>query len=256
MNVIIAIYIFIIGTIMGSFFNVVAHRLSNNESIIKPGSHCESCQHLLKWYELIPIISFLIQGGRCRQCHTKLSWWYPLIEIITGIFYLFSYLYFGLSPDFFISLVISSVLVITCITDFNYLIILDEPLVIGSILIIIITLITSGLVDTLIAILSGLLLFFFMLLVKILGDKAFKRESLGGGDIKLAFFIGCTLGLRLAFVSLIIASFLALPYASYYVVKKQEREIPFGPFLITGVLITFMLSNQIRFVLDLIMLAA
>ena len=71
MNVIIAIYIFIIGTIMGSFFNVVAHRLSNNESIIKPGSHSESCQHLLKWYELIPIISFLIQGGRCRQCHTK-----------------------------------------------------------------------------------------------------------------------------------------------------------------------------------------
>lgn len=95
-----------------------------------------------------------------------------------------------------------------------------------------------------------------MYLVKLFGDKAFKRESLGGGDIKLAFFIGCTLGLRLAFVSLIIASFLALPYASYYVVNKQEREIPFGPFLITGVLITFMLSNQIRFVLDLIMLAA
>ena len=99
-------------------------------------------------------------------------------------------------------------------------------------------------------------MFIFMYLVKLFGDKAFKRESLGGGDIKLAFFIGCTLGLRLAFVSLIIASFLALPYASYYVVKKQEREIPFGPFLITGVLITFMLSNQIRFVLDLIMLAA
>lgn len=250
MNIIIAIYIFIIGTIMGSFFNVVAHRLSNNESIIKPGSHCESCQHLLKWYELIPIISFLIQGGRCRQCHTKLSWWYPLIEIITGLFYLFSYLYFGLSPDFFISLVISSVLVITCITDFNYLIILDEPLVIGSILIIIITLITSGLVDTLIAILSGLLLFFFMLLVKILGDKAFKRESLGGGDIKLSFFIGLSLGYKLAFVNLVLASFLTLPIAFYYLVKYKDREVPFGPFLIISNFIIFVLASPILEFID------
>ncbi len=250
MNVIIAIYIFIIGTIMGSFFNVVAHRLSNNESIIKPGSHCESCQHLLKWYELIPIISFLVQGGRCRQCHTKLSWWYPLIEIITGIFYLFSYLYFGLSPDFFISLVISSVLVITCITDFNYLIILDEPLVIGSILIIIITLITSGLVATLIAILSGLLLFFFMLLVKILGDKAFKRESLGGGDIKLSFFIGLSLGYKLAFVNLVLASLLTLPIAFYYLVKYKDREVPFGPFLIISNFIIFIFASPILEFID------
>lgn len=250
MNIIIAIYIFIIGTIMGSFFNVVAHRLSNNESIIKPGSHCESCQHLLKWYELIPIISFLIQGGRCRQCHTKLSWWYPLIEIITGLFYLFSYLYFGLSPDFFISLVISSVLVITCITDFNYLIILDEPLIIGSILIIIITLITSGLVDTLIAILSGLLLFFFMLLVKILGDKAFKRESLGGGDIKLSFFIGLSLGYKLAFVNLVLASLLTLPIAFYYLVKYKDREVPFGPFLIISNFIIFVLASPILEFID------
>lgn len=250
MNIIIAIYIFIIGTIMGSFFNVVAHRLSNNESIIKPGSHCESCQHLLKWYELIPIISFLVQGGRCRQCHTKLSWWYPLIEIITGLFYLFSYLYFGLSPDFFISLVISSVLVITCITDFNYLIILDEPLVIGSILIIIITLITSGLVDTLIAILSGLLLFFFMLLVKILGDKAFKRESLGGGDIKLSFFIGLSLGYKLAFVNLVLASLLTLPIAFYYLVKYKDREVPFGPFLIISNFIIFVFASPILEFID------
>lgn len=250
MNVIIAIYIFIIGTIMGSFFNVVAHRLSNNESIIKPGSHCESCQHLLKWYELIPIISFLIQGGRCRQCHTKLSWWYPLIEIITGLFYLFSYLYFGLSPDFFISLVISSVLVITCITDFNYLIILDEPLVIGSILIVLITLITSGLVDTLIAILSGLLLFFFMLLVKILGDKAFKRESLGGGDIKLSFFIGLSLGYKLAFVNLVLASLLTLPIAFYYLVKYKDREVPFGPFLIISNFIIFVFASPILEFID------
>lgn len=250
MNLALAIYIFIIGAVMGSFFNVVAHRLSNNESIIKPGSHCESCGHLLKWYELIPIFSFLFQGGKCRKCGAKLSLWYPLIEIITGLLYLFSYLYFGLSPDFFISLVISSVLVITCITDFNYLIILDEPLVVGSILIIIITLITSGLVATLIAILSGLLLFFFMLLVKILGDKAFKRESLGGGDIKLSFFIGLSLGYKLAFVNLVLASFLTLPIAFYYLVKYKDREVPFGPFLIISNFIIFVFASPILEFID------
>lgn len=250
MDIIIAIYIFIIGTIMGSFFNVVAHRLSNNESIIKPGSHCENCNHLLKWYELIPIISFLIQGGKCRQCHTQLSWWYPLIEIITGLFYLFSYLYFGLSYDFFISLVISSVLVITCITDFNYLIILDEPLIVGSILIIIIKFLQGGIIDTLIAILSGLLLFFFMLLVKILGDKAFKRESLGGGDIKLSFFIGLSLGYKLAFVNLVLASLLTLPIAFYYLIKYRDREVPFGPFLIISNFIIFVFASPILKFID------
>lgn len=250
MDIIIAIYIFIIGTIMGSFFNVVAHRLSNNESIIKPGSHCENCNHLLKWYELIPIISFLIQGGKCRQCHTQLSWWYPLIEIITGLFYLFSYLYFGLSYDFFISLVISSVLVITCITDFNYLIILDEPLIVGSILIIFIKFLQGGIIDTLIAILSGLLLLFFMLLVKILGDKAFKRESLGGGDIKLSFFIGLSLGYKLAFVNLVLASLLTLPIAFYYLIKYRDREVPFGPFLIISNFIVYVFASPILEYID------
>lgn len=250
MNLALAIYIFIIGAVMGSFFNVVAHRLSNNESIIKPGSHCESCGHLLKWYELIPIFSFLFQGGKCRKCGAKLSLWYPLIEIITGLLYLFSYLYFGLSYNFFIALVIASVLVITCITDFNYLIILDEPLVVGSALIIIASLLRGGLIDGLIALLSGLLLFCFMLMVKILGDKAFKRESLGGGDIKLSFFIGASLGYKLAFVNLVLASILTLPIAFYYLIKYKDREVPFGPFLIISNFIIFVFASPILEFID------
>ena len=253
-NVLFAIYIFIVGTVMGSFFNVVAHRLSNNESIIKPGSHCESCGHLLKWYELIPIVSFLIQGGKCRKCHTKLSWWYPIIEILTGSLYLISYLKLDLSLDFLIAIIIASVLVITCITDFNYLIILDEPLVIGSIFVLIITFFKSGFIDTLIALLSGLLLFFFMLFIKILGDKAFKRESLGGGDIKLSFFIGVSLGYKLAFVNLVLASLLTLPIAFYYLVKYKDREVPFGPFLIVSNFIIFLFASPILEFIDYLIL--
>ena len=253
---IIIVYMFIIGAVLGSFYMVVGDRLSNNESIVVPRSHCSNCNHILSWYELIPIISYIIQRGKCKNCHTKLSISYMLIEILSGTLFALSYYLYGFNYEFFMSIIISSLLIIIYVSDFKYLIINDEPLIIAITLSIITNFVFLGTIKGLYLIISGLVMFIFMYLVKLFGDKAFKRESLGGGDIKLAFFIGCTLGLRLAFVSLIIASFLALPYASYYVVKKQEREIPFGPFLITGVLITFMLSNQIRFVLELIMLAA
>ena len=253
---IIVVYMFIIGAVLGSFYMVVGDRLPNNESIVVPRSHCSKCNHTLSWYELIPIVSYIMQGGKCKNCHTKLSISYMLIEILSGTLFALSYYLYGFNYEFFMSIIISSLLIIIYVSDFKYLIINDEPLIIAITLSIITNFVFLGTIKGLYLIISGLVMFIFMYLVKLFGDKAFKRESLGGGDIKLAFFIGCTLGLRLAFVSLIIASFLALPYASYYVVKKQEREIPFGPFLITGVLITFMLSNQIRFVLELIMLAA
>lgn len=251
-NVIYAIYMFAIGTIMGSFFNVVGHRLSNNESIIKPRSHCESCGHNLCWYELIPIISFIIQGGKCRKCHAKLSWWYPLIEIITGLFFMVSYIHYGFTYDLLMALIISSVLIITCISDFNYLIILDEVLLVGIIGVLTVSFFQSGFNGLIISLLSGFLLFFFMLMVKIIGDKAFKRESLGGGDIKLSFFIGAVLGYKLAFINLVLASFLALPVAFYYLLKLKDREVPFGPFLIISTFAIYIFSPEILEFIDLL----
>ena len=92
---------------------------------------------------------------------------------------------------------------------------------------------------------SAVIMFSFMLFIKLVGDKVFKKESLGGGDIKLALFIGATLGLKLSLISIVIASFVALPYAIYYVSKKEEKEVPFGPFLISATLITFYLMEPI-----------
>ena len=243
---------FVIGTIMGSFFNVIGHRLSKNESAIKPRSHCEFCGHILAWYELIPIISFLIQGGKCRKCRAKLSWWYPLIEIITGLFFVGCYLYYGFTYDLLLALIISSVLIITCISDFNYLVILDEVLVVSSLAALVVIFLKEGFNGLIISLLSGLLMFFFMLMVKIVGDKAFKRESLGGGDIKLSLFIGLVLGYKLSFINLVLASFLALPVAFYYLVKLNDREVPFGPFLIISTFIIYIFSTQILDFIDLL----
>lgn len=250
MNIIYIIYMFVIGTIMGSFFNVIGHRLSKNESAIKPRSHCEFCGHILAWYELIPIISFLIQGGKCRKCRAKLSWWYPLIEIITGLFFAGCYLYYGFTYDLLLALIISSVLIITCISDFNYLVILDEVLVVSSLAALVVIFLKEGFNGLIISLLSGLLMFFFMLMVKIVGDKAFKRESLGGGDIKLSLFIGLVLGYKLSFINLVLASFLALPVAFYYLVKLKDREVPFGPFLIISTFIIYIFSTQILDFID------
>lgn len=252
MNIIYIIYMFVIGTIMGSFFNVIGHRLSKNESAIKPRSHCEFCGHTLAWYELIPIVSFLIQGGKCRKCRAKLSWWYPLIEIITGLFFVGCYLYYGFTYDLLLALIISSVLIITCISDFNYLVILDEVLIVSSLAALVVIFLKDGFNGLIISLLSGLLMFFFMLMVKIVGDKAFKRESLGGGDIKLSLFIGLVLGYKLSFINLVLASFLALPVAFYYLVKLKDREVPFGPFLIISTFIIYIFSAQILEFIDLL----
>ena len=252
MNIIYIIYMFVIGTIMGSFFNVIGHRLSKNESAIKPRSHCEFCGHTLAWYELIPIVSFLIQGGKCRKCRSKLSWWYPLIEIITGIFFVGCYLYYSFTYDLLLALIISSVLIITCISDFNYLVILDEVLVVSSLAALVVIFLKDGFNGLIISLLSGLLMFFFMLMVKIVGDKAFKRESLGGGDIKLSLFIGLVLGYKLSFINLVLASFLALPVAFYYLVKLKDREVPFGPFLIISTFTIYIFSTQILEFIDLL----
>ena len=150
------------------------------------------------------------------------------MEIGTGLLFLIGYLYYGLNIQFAIYLVSISVALVIFVSDFKYMIILDSTLIIGSILLIVLKYFEVGPVNTLYAILYGICLFVIMYLIKLLGDKMYKRESLGGGDIKLAFLIGLTLGykgigLRLGLICLIFASFLALPYAlaTVYLNKKS-----------------------------------
>ena len=95
------------------------------------------------------------------------------------------------------------------------------------------------------ALISGLILFGFLLFVKLLGDKVFMRESLGWGDVKLSLFMGVTLGIKLGLFSLILGSLIAMPYALFYIMKKEAKEIPYGPFLILAVFITFIYMLEI-----------
>lgn len=251
LDIYIMILLFVLGLVMGSFFMVVGSRLPKGESIIKPRSHCDECGHILKWYELIPVFSYVFQLGRCSKCKTKLSIAYPFIEILNGFLFSLSYALYGFSYEMIAFLIISCILVLVFVSDFMYMIILDEPLIIGSILILILKLYFFGFNTFTRSIYSGLIMFIFMLLVKLIGDKVFKRESLGGGDVKLVTFFGFVFGVRLSFISIVLGSFLAFPYAIFTSISKKDREVPFGPFLILALLLVFIYMEPIKEFLNL-----
>ena len=233
------LFLFIIGSILGSFYAVVGTRRPLEKSIIRPASHCEYCNHILKWYELIPIVSYLIQGGKCRSCNAKLPPMYIIIEILSGLLFVVSFYIFGFSYKTLILFVIASLLIIIYVSDFKYYIILDGPLIISFILILLIKGYFLGLKEVGISLITGLLTFTLLYLIKIFGDKAFKRESLGGGDIKLGAIIGATVGFLPSVFSLAVASFLALPYACFLIIRNKEEEMPFGPFLISALYLMY-----------------
>ena len=237
MELYIYIMIFVFGSIMGSFLNVLAVRLSNSESILWPSSHCPNCHHKLKWYELIPIVSYLVQKGKCRCCKVRIPISYLIVEIVTGTLYAVSYHSFGFSYEYVISLIFISSLIVIIVSDIEYMIILDEVLAGSSIIIILLELIFFGLDYTTQRIFSGILAFGTMYMIKLIGDRLFKRESMGGGDIKLMFLFGIVIGYALSMCDIFLATFIAFPVAVYVLFSRRDNLIPFGPFLAMGAIL-------------------
>lgn len=246
-----SVIIFIFGIIIGSFYNVVATRLPLNKSIVKPGSHCEYCKEKLKWYENIPLISYIIQGGKCRHCKKILKFDYFVSEMATGVLFLFGFLYFGVSYNMFLFFIISSLAVLIFISDFKYYIILDSPLLISAILIFILKIIYLDINAALVSIASGFVVFLTMLLIGFIGKKMYKREALGGGDIKLSFVIGMILGIQMSMIALIFSTFLALPYALATITLKNDKEVPFGPFIVSALLIVFTYYDKFYHIVEM-----
>ena len=230
---------FLLGSALGSFYNVLGLRIVKHESIIKPRSHCEKCGHVLKWYEMIPILSYIFLNGRCRNCKTKLSWLYLFSEVFCGLLFAISYYSFGFSYNLLIALIISSLLIIVTVSDLTYMIIPDRFIIISSVLILIIKLIGYGPKELLYSILSGIISFGVMYLIMQFGSFLFKKEKMGGADVKLMFTVGICLEPLLSLIVIIIASVVALPISLILLVKEKEHAIPFGPFILIGLLVVF-----------------
>lgn len=236
---------FIIGICLGSFYNVVGYRLPNNMSVVKPSSHCPNCNHKLKPLELIPVFSYMFLGGKCHSCKKKIAIFYPMMELLTGILFAFSYYYFRFSYEFVIALVVVSMLVIIIISDFKYYIISDEVLIVSAIIIILVKLFESGAPGVLDSVLNGVYAFTTIYIFMLLGNFIFKKESMGGGDIKLMAVIGLTVGYLNSILVFVFSAFLALPFALLCLMKKKEHVIPYGPFIALSFTILYFL--QINF---------
>ena len=250
MNILTHIIIFGIGTMLGSFYNVVGYRIPKKESIVFPPSHCPNCNHHLKPYELIPILSYLIQKGRCRNCHKQIPPFYMIFEFLTGALFLTSYMVFGLTPQLIIALTLISMLIITTVSDYIYMIIPDSVLIVfGTALLLEIGFI-YGLDKALISILNGTLSFITMFLIKKLGDFIFKRESMGGGDIKLLFIFGMVLSYPIAILSIFVGSLIGLPISLIIIKKNKDHIIPFGPFLAAGAILLLLTKVDLNTIIN------
>ena len=231
MDIYYGVVIFIFGLILGSFYTVVGERLPEGKSIVNPPSHCPNCNHRLGILELIPVLSFLFLGGKCKNCRSKIPVLSTLIELLTATLFLIAYIRFGISIKLFIALIFISMLVIVIVSDIRYMVICDEVLIIGNILIFILLIISIGFKASMMSLIYGIASLLIMLSIKTLGDIIFKKESMGGGDIKLMFTFGLVLGIPSSVASIFIASFIGLPISLIMMKKNSSHELPFGPYL-------------------------
>ncbi len=242
MNYLFCIFFLLLGMILGSFYNVVGWRLPKGESIIYPPSHCPNCNHQLKILDLIPVFSFILQRGKCRYCKNKIAWYYPVFEFLCGIVFMLCYLVFGITPELLKALTFVSMLIIIMVSDFNYMIIPDEVLLFFGCLLALEIGIIDGYKVLISSLINGLIAFIIMYLLKVLGDFMFKKESMGGGDIKLMFIFGLVLGAPLAIISIFVGSLVGLPISLILLSKNSEHIVPFGPYLSIGAIIILLLN--------------
>ena len=247
------ILIFIIGTIFGSFYNVVGFRLPKGESIVYPPSHCPNCNTKLGVLELVPILSYIFQRGKCRYCQQKINPFYMIFELLTGLLFALAYLSFGFSPRFTIAILFISMLMIIMVSDYIYMIINDEVLIFFGVLIGISIFFIDGPEIFVKQIASGICAFITMLLIKKFGDYLFKRESMGGGDIKLMFIFGLVLGYPMAILSIFVGSLIGFPISVIILKNNSDHIIPFGPFLALGAIIILLLQIDFNTILNIYM---
>jgi len=263
MNLLIFLFVFIIGTIIGSFLNVVIYRFNTGKTIVSGRSMCMSCSNTLRWYELIPVFSFLIQSGRCRQCASRISHQYPIVELITGI--IFVLISFKLLPFLFMSfwmylfflvffVFIFCLLIVISVYDIRHKIIPDKlvyTFILVSLFSIFINYSMFGgflTIPSLDSLLAGPILALPFALLWYLS----KGKLMGLGDGKLVLGIGWLLGLSAGFSAVIISFWLGsiIGLSLMIFTKKRKNinmktEIPFAPFLIVGTFLVFLFNIDI-----------
>lgn len=233
-------YIFLIGSIIGSFINVCVHRYKSNESFLVPHSHCTNCNHPLRWLDLIPIISWFLLKGKCKYCKHHISFRYPLVEFLTGFLFFLILYEFSFSATTFIYLIAASILIFAAFVDMDIMIIPDRThlfLAICSVLLLFLQ--PESYLDRVIGSICLSLPLFIV---------AFIANSIGYGDIKLLASLGLLLGYQDLLLSFFISSLIGSLVALYLIFIKKytlKLKIPFGPYLIFSAFISLLYGNSI-----------
>lgn len=229
-------YVFLVGSVLGSFFNVVGLRIPLKQSISRPRSACPKCGHTLKPWELIPILSFLIQKGKCSRCKARISPLYPIVEMITGLLFIMAPITFGWTFELIIAWTLISLLMIIFVSDVAYMLIPDKVLLFFAAVFFVERLYwpLSPWWDSL---LGAGVAFLLLLIIAIIS-----QGGMGGGDIKLFALLGFVLGTKLVLLAFFVSTFfgavIGIIGMLFKVVKKGE-PIPFGPFIVAGTLTVF-----------------
>ncbi len=249
MEILIYIFVFFFGLIVGSFLNCVIYRLEEGKSFLKGRSFCPDCKHTLSWQDLIPLLSFLILKGKCRYCKKPISWQYPLVELATGILFILI-LNFSTRPGGVILFVASCFLIVIFVYDLKHYIIPDK--------IIYLAIIVSGIwyfvsgiflnlytkyeiLNTIYSAFGAVAFFLAIVLVS-------RGKWMGAGDIKLAFLLGLILGFPNILAALFLAFLIGAIIGVGLVVSQKKTlksEVPFGPFLVTGTFIALFWGETI-----------
>ncbi len=244
MEILFTLFLFFIGICIGSFLNVVIDRTGNGESILFGRSHCDHCRHPLFWYDLFPLFSFIFLLGKCRYCHKKLKLQYPAVELLTGVIFFTAgtmYLPYIITASEIIRLVLT-LSVLSCFIaiffiDLKFGIIPDELIIIGSLCSLLLSIFYNG--HALFDILTGIGTLCFFLVIFL----ATRQRGIGFGDVKLGFFMGLFLGFPQIFIA-VYAAFVSGAIIGLWLVAQKKKKffggvLPFGPFLIFGIFLSF-----------------
>jgi leader peptidase (prepilin peptidase) / N-methyltransferase len=236
------LYIFIVGLVLGSFYNVVGLRMPKKKSIVTPRSACPNCGHVLTAKELVPVFSYVFQKGKCRNCHVRISPLYASMEMLTGLLFVFSFFMFGLEWETIVALTLVSLFMIITVSDLVYMLIPDKVLLFFMVVFLIerICIPLTPWYDSLIGAVVGFALLYIIALIS--------KGGMGGGDIKLYAVLGIALGWKVVLLSFFLSTLIgAIGGSIGMIIGKVERgkPMPFGPYIMIGTLLAYFFHEQI-----------
>lgn len=234
--------IFLTGLIFGSFYNVVGLRIPAKESIVAPRSACPACGHTLTPLELIPVVSYVFQGGKCRQCKTGISPLYPIMELTTALLFLAAPMLLGWTAELFVAWALISLLVIIFISDLTYMLIPNKILLFFTVVFLFIRVFIpfdpwwGGIAGAIVG-------FGIPLLIAIVS-----KGGMGGGDIKLFALIGFVMGIKGVILAFLFSAFFGAFFGVIGMMLglvKRCKPIPFGPFIVIGTLVAYFFGDHL-----------